>query len=141
MTAYGFEIEFAKSEGVEFRHHVVPKRIVVENGRVRGLELLRTELDDSARPVAGSESMIPVDTVILAIGQSKFVKLLESFEIQHDHGIAVVDDAMRTNRPGIFAAGDCMFRAGTSDAMVVEAAQRGKQAARSIDAYVREAVR
>jgi glutamate synthase (NADPH/NADH) small chain len=141
MTAYGFEIEFAKSEGVEFRHHVVPKRIVAENGRVRGLELLRTELDDSARPVAGTEYMIPVDTVIRAIGQSKFVGLLEAFGLQHDHGIAVVDDAMRTNRPGIFAAGDCMFRAGTSDAMVVEAAQRGKQAARSIDAYFREAVR
>jgi glutamate synthase (NADPH/NADH) small chain len=141
MTAYGFEIEFAKSEGVEFRYYAVPKRIVVEQGRVRGLELIRTELDDSARPVAGSEYVVPVDTVVLAIGQSKLAALLDAFGVVHEHGVAVVDEAMRTNRPGIFAAGDCMFRAGASDAMVVEAAQRGKQAAQSIDAFFREPAR
>jgi glutamate synthase (NADPH/NADH) small chain len=44
---------------------------------------------------------------------------------------------MRTNRPGVFAAGDVMFRAGAGDAMVVEAAQCGKTAARSVDAFLR----
>jgi dihydropyrimidine dehydrogenase (NAD+) subunit PreT len=141
MTAYGFEIEFAKSEGVEFRHYAVPKRIVADAGRVHGVELIRTELDDSTRPVPGSEYVVPADTVILAIGQSKRAELLDAFGVVHEHGVAVVDDALRTNRPGIFAAGDCMFRAGKSDAMVVEAAQRGKQAAKSIDTFLREPVR
>ena len=48
---------------------------------------------------------------------------------------------MRTNAPTVFAAGDCMFRAGASDAMVVEAAERGKTAAKSVDAYLRGGAR
>jgi glutamate synthase (NADPH/NADH) small chain len=138
MTAYAFEIEFAKSEGVEFRHCVVPKRIVTSEGRVAGLELVRTDPDGSARPIPGSEYPIPVDNVIRAIGQSRFAALLDAFGVIHEHGVAVVDDDMRTNQPRVFAAGDCMFRVGAGDAMVVEAAERGKTAARSIDAFLRE---
>ena len=136
MTAYDFEIEFAKLEGVEFRTFVLPKRIVVEDGRVAGLELISTDPDGSARPLPGTERVVPADTVILAIGQTRHVALLDAFGVTHDvNGIATVDDAMRTNRPRVFAAGDCMFRPGGTDAMVVEAAQRGKVAAASVDAF------
>jgi glutamate synthase (NADPH/NADH) small chain len=138
MTAYAFEIEFARSEGVEFRHCVIPKRIVTNEGRVAGLELIRTDTDGSARPIPGSAYTIPVDNVIRAIGQSRFAALLDAFGVIHEHGVAVVDDDMRTNQPRVFAAGDCMFRVGAGDAMVVEAAERGKTAARSIDAFLRE---
>ena len=72
--------------------------------------------------------------MILAIGQTRHVALLDAFGVTHDvNGIALVDDAMRTNRPNVYAAGDCMFKPGGVDAMVVEAAQRGKVAARSVD--------
>jgi len=138
MTAYGFEIEFAKAEGVEFRFNVLAKRILMTAGRVSGLELIRTDPDGSARPLPGTEHVVPADNVIPAIGQTKFGALLDAFGVVHEHGVAAVDDAMRTNRPGVFAAGDVMFRSGTGDAMVVEAAQRGKTAARSIDAFLRE---
>jgi glutamate synthase (NADPH/NADH) small chain len=138
MTAYGFEIEFAKAEGVEFRFNVLPKRILTAAGRVSGLELIRTDPDGSARPLPGTEHVVAADNVIPAIGQTKFAALLDAFGVVHEHGVAAVDDAMRTNRPGVFAAGDVMFRAGSGDAMVVEAAQRGKTAARSIDAFLRE---
>jgi dihydropyrimidine dehydrogenase (NAD+) subunit PreT len=141
MTAYGFEIEFAKTEAVEFRYNVLPHRIITDGGRVTGLELIRTDPGGSARPLPGTEYTIAVDTVIPAIGQSKFAALLDAFGVVHERGIAVVDPEMRTNQPGVFAAGDCMFRAGASDAMVVEAAERGKTAARSIDAFLREGVR
>jgi glutamate synthase (NADPH/NADH) small chain len=137
MTAYGFEIEFAKTESVEFRTYVLPKRILTTDGRVSGLELIRTDPSGSARPLAGTEYTIPCDTVVRAIGQSKFEKLLDAFGVIHENGIAVVDDGMRTNAPHVFAAGDCMFRPGASDAMVVEAAERGKTAARSVDALLR----
>jgi glutamate synthase (NADPH/NADH) small chain len=137
MTAYGFEIDFAKAEGVEFRFNVLPKRILTTAGRVSGLELIRTDPDGSARPLPGTEHVVALDNVIPAIGQTKFAALLDAFGIVHEHGVAAVDDAMRTNRPGVFAAGDVMFRAGAGDAMVVEAAQRGKTAARSIDAFLR----
>jgi len=138
MSAYAFEIVFAKTEGVEFRHYALPQRILTAGNRVTGLELVRTNPDGSARPISGTEYTVPIDTVITAIGQLKFAALLDAFGVMHEHGIAVVDAGMRTNRSGVFAAGDCMFRAGTRDAMVVEAAERGKEAARSIDAFLHE---
>ena len=141
MTAYGFEIEFAKTEGVEFRTNVLPKRIVTTAGRVSGLELIRTDPDGSARPLPGTEFEIPIDTVVRAIGQTKFATLLDAFGVAHENGVAVVDEGMRTNAPTVFAAGDCMFRAGASDAMVVEAAQRGKTAASSVDHLLRGSAR
>jgi len=141
MTAYNFEIEFAKTEAVEFRYNVLPHRIITSGGRVTGLELIRTDPEGTARPIPGTEYTIPVDNVIPAIGQSKFASLLDAFGVAHEHGVAVVDLDMRTNVPGVFAAGDCMFRAGASDAMVVEAAERGKTAARSIDVWLRDGAR
>ena len=142
MTAYDFELEFAKVEGVEFRTFTLPKRIVVENGRVAGLEIISTAPDNSARPLPGTERVVPADSVILAIGQTRHVALLDAFGVSHDvNGIASVDDAMRTNRPNVYAAGDCMFQPGGVDAMVVEAAQRGKVAARSVDLFLRAEVR
>lgn len=142
MTAYGFEIEFAQVEGVEFRTFVVPKRIVVDDGRVTGLELLATDQGGTARPLPGTEHVVAADTVILAIGQQRHVDLFDAFGVAHDvNGIATVDDAMRTNVPRVFAAGDCTFQPGGIDAMVVEAAQRGKTAARNIDLQLRAEVR
>jgi dihydropyrimidine dehydrogenase (NAD+) subunit PreT len=142
MTAYDFEIEFAKVEGVEFRAFTLPKRIVVENGHVAGLELVSTAPDNSARPLPGTERIVPADIVILAIGQTRLVALLDAFGVAHDvNGIAIVDAAMRTNNPRVYAAGDCMFKPGGTDAMVVEAAQRGKTAAQSIDQFLRAEVR
>jgi glutamate synthase (NADPH/NADH) small chain len=117
---------------------VLPNKVIVTNGRVTGLELIRTDPAGTARPIAGTEYTIPLDNVIPAIGQSKFAALLDAFGVVHERGIAVVDEAMRTNNSRVFAAGDCMFRAGASDAMVVEAAERGKTAAKTIDALLRE---
>ncbi|HEX3467547.1 MAG TPA: NAD(P)-dependent oxidoreductase [Candidatus Elarobacter sp.] len=142
MTAYGFEIEFAQVEGVEFRTFVIPKRIVVDGGRVTGLELLATDPGGTARPLPGTEHVVAADTVILAIGQQRHVDLFDAFGVTHDvNGIATVDDAMCTNVPRVFAAGDCTFQPGGIDAMVVEAAQRGKVAARAIDDMLRAEVR
>jgi len=50
-----------------------------------------------------------------------------------------VDDAMRTTRDGVFAAGDCIYAKGQREAMVVEAAEQGKIAAQSVDAFLRAA--
>ena len=137
MTAYPFEIAFARSEGVEFREFAVPVRIIERDGVVTGVEIARTAPDGSARPLLGSEHIVPVSAVIRAIGQERHTALFDAFGIAHDGGVATVDAEMRTNDPRIFAAGDCMFRAGVSDAMVVEAAERGKTAAASVDRFVR----
>jgi len=139
MTAYGFEVAFAQLEGVEFRTFTLPTRIIVEGGRVAGLEIAATDPDGSARPLAGTERIVAADTVIVAIGQSRYLDLLDAFGVRYGPtGIALVDGMMRTNRPGVFAAGDCTFTPGGIDAMVVEAAQRGKIAARGVDAFLRD---
>jgi glutamate synthase (NADPH/NADH) small chain len=135
MSAYEFEYEFAKQEGIEFRFFCAPLRIIGEGGRVRAVEFVRTSAD--AKPIAGSEFIEPVDTLIRAIGQSRLLDTLQRLGVAHDGGVVRVDDSLQTTRPGIFAAGDCIFAKGSREAMVVEAAEQGKIAARGIDAYLR----
>jgi dihydropyrimidine dehydrogenase (NAD+) subunit PreT len=141
MTAYDFEYEFAKQDGIEFRWLTAPKRIIGnEYGRVTGIECIKMNLgepDQDGRrrpyPVEGSEYVIPVDAVIKAIGQTRHLELIEALELQHDSGVVQVNkETYQTSNPKIFACGDVVFGKGNGDAMVVTAAQQGKLAAYSI---------
>lgn len=141
MTAYDFEYEFAKHDGVEFRWLTAPKRIIGdEHGRVTGVECIKMNLgepDEDGRrrpiPVEGSEHVLPVDAVIKAIGQTRHLELIEGFGLQHDNGVVQVNkETYQTSNPKIYACGDVVFGKGKGDAMVVTAAQQGKQAAYSI---------
>ena len=142
MTAYQFEYDFAKQEGIEFRFFCMPLRIIGEGGRVTGVEFVRTLLRRDGDRIAletlpGSEFVEAVDTVISAIGQSRLLDTFARLGIEHDGGVVRVGAGLQTTRPGVFAAGDCIFEKGMREAMVVEAAEQGKIAARSIDAYLR----
>jgi len=141
MTAYDFEYEFAKQDGVEFRWLTTPKRIIGdESGRVTGIECIKMKLgepekDGRRKPVAveGSEYVIPVDAVVKAIGQTRHLELIEAFGLHHDGGVVKVDQAsLQTSNPNIYACGDVVFGKGKGDAMVVTAAQQGKDAAYAI---------
>jgi dihydropyrimidine dehydrogenase (NAD+) subunit PreT len=141
MTAYDFEYEFAKQDGVEFRWLTAPKRIIGdEHGRVTGIECIKMNLgepDSDGRrrpiPVEGSEHVLPVDAVIKAIGQTRHWELIKGFGLQHDSGVVQVNkETYQTSNPKIYACGDVVFGKGKGDAMVVTAAQQGKQAAYSI---------
>lgn len=141
MTAYAFEYEFAKQDGVEFRWLTQPVRIIGdENGRVKELECIRMELgepDGSGRrrpiPVEGSEFTMKVDAVIKAIGQTRYIELIEAFGLQHQKGIVKIEEETgRTSHPKVFAAGDVIFGDGQGEAMVVSAAEQGKRAAYAI---------
>ena len=144
MSAYPFEYEFAKQEGVEFRWHCAPARILATNGAVTGVVFVRTQstaaVNGKSAPVAiaGSEFTVAADTVIRAIGQSRLQQLLDQLGVAHAGGVVQVDEALQTTRPGIFAAGDCIFAKGSREAMVVEAAEQGKQAARSVHAALEQ---
>ena len=141
MTAYDFEYEFAKQDGVEFRWLTAPKRIIGdERGKVTGIECIKMKLsepekDCRRRPVAieGSEYVIPVDAVVKAIGQTRHLELIEAFGLHHDGGVVKVDQrTFQTSNPNIYACGDVIFGKGKGDAMVVTAAQQGKDAAYAI---------
>lgn len=140
MTAYDFEYEFAKHEGIEFRFYCAPVRIAGDGNRATRVTFARTELRDGAlQRIPGSEFDEPVSTVISAIGQSRLDRTLAAFGIETDDGVVRVDDALRTTRAGVFAAGDCIYAKGAREAMVVEAAEQGKIAARSVDRYLKGA--
>jgi dihydropyrimidine dehydrogenase (NAD+) subunit PreT len=141
MTAYDFEYEFAKQDGVEFRWLTAPIKIIGnEKGEVTGIECVRMKLgepekDGRRRPieVKGSEHVIPVDAVIKAIGQSRHQELIEAFGLAHEGGVVKINhETYQTSNPQIYACGDVVFGKGKGDAMVVTAAQQGKQTAYSI---------
>lgn len=143
MPARKEEIHHAKEEGIIFNLLRNPVAIHGdENGRVKSIECIEMELgepDASGRrkPIAkeGSNFEIPVDCVVMAIGNSpnplirSTTKGLEA----NSHGCIIVDEAtMATTREGVYAAGDAVSGAAT----VILAMGGGKEAARSIDHYI-----
>lgn len=141
MTAYDFEYEFAKQDGVEFRWLTAPKRIIGdESGRVTGIECIKMQLGEPEKdgrrkpvPVDGSEYILPVDAVVKAIGQTRHLPLIESMGLDHKGGVVKVNwETFQTSNPKVFACGDVIFGKGKGDAMVVTAAQQGKDVAYAI---------
>lgn len=134
VTAYPFEIAFARSEGVAFRFHRVPVRIEGLDGVVTSMTFAQSMVIDRVPVVVpGTHESIAVDTVIRAIGQSKLGAMFGGFGVRHERGVPIVDEALRTSNPRVYAAGDCIFRSGLTDAMVVVAAQQGKVVAANVD--------
>ena len=138
MPASDEEVEALTEEGIQIDFLVAPIGIVAEDGTVTGIELQQMELgepDASGRrrpvPVAGSESVVDVDTVILAIGQKPEADLMRDcgFELTRWDTLAVDEVHCGTNQPGVFAGGDVV----RGPASVVEAMADGKRAARAID--------
>jgi len=147
MTAYQFEFEFAKQDGVEFKWLTAPKKIIGnEVGKVVGIECVKMKLgeagaDGRQRPeeITGSNFIIPVDAVIKAIGQTRFVSLIEAFGLQHTNGVVDIDETtMQTSNKKVFACGDVVFGNGQGEAMVVTAVQQGKDAAYKIHERLRK---
>lgn len=141
MTAYGFEYEFAKQDGIEFQWLTAPSKIVTnEDNQVIGLECMKMELgqvnEDGRRrpvPIIGSEHVLEADAVVRAIGQSRYISLIEEFGIAHQDGVVLLTPgSYQTSVGNIFACGDVIFGKGQGEAMVVSAAQQGKLAAYEI---------
>ena len=136
------EIKAARAEGVEFEFLSAPKRIIVEDGRVVGIELVRmyqTEPDQSGRrgvkPIAGSEFVIPCSTVIASIGQKMDASVFspgDGITLSRWNTIETKAD-YTTSRKGVFAGGDAAVGAQT----LILAMAHGEGAARSIDAYLK----
>jgi len=143
MPARKEEIHHAKEEGILFNLLRNPVAIHGdENGRVRSIECIEMELgepDASGRrkpvPKEGSNFEIPVDCVVMAIGNSPNPLIRSTTEglEANRKGCIVVDEAtMATTREGVYAAGDAVSGAAT----VILAMGGGKEAARSIDQYI-----
>lgn len=143
MPARIEEVHHAKQEGVEFRVLQNAKRVLGdENGHVVGLECLRYELgepDASGRrsPVAipGSEFVLDVDTVVVAVGNASnplIPTTTEGLEVNKRGNIVVNPETNATSIPGVFAGGDIVLGAAT----VILAMGEGRRAAAGINAYL-----
>jgi NADPH-dependent glutamate synthase beta subunit-like oxidoreductase len=143
MPASPWEIKEAEKEGVKIGFLVAPKRILGKNGKVKAIECMKMELgepDATGRrrptPIQGSEFTIETDTVIMAIGQFPNTFFLpETIEITKQRTIATDPFTLETGSPSIFAGGDAVLGSGT----LMEAILAGRQAAYSIDSYLRGA--
>ena len=141
MTAYQFEYDFAKQDGVEFRWLTAPTKIIGnELDEVVGLECTKMQLgevgvDGRQTPVSieGSTFVLDVDVVIKAIGQTRYSQLIDAFQLTSSKGVVKVNpQTFQTSHEKIYACGDAIFGNGQGEAMVVTAAQQGKEVAKAI---------
>ena len=145
------EVEHAEEEGVEFKLLCNPVEILgyqnekdekdPKNGFVTGIKCIRMELgepDERGRrrpvPVAGSEFVLDVDAVVIAIGTSPnplIKNTTEGLSVNPHGGIIVNEDGL-TSREAVYAGGDAV----TGAATVISAMGAGKIAAKAIDEYL-----
>ena len=149
MTAYEFEYEFAKQDSVEFRWLTAPLRLIGNSdGQLTGIECIKMELgepdvDGRRLPtqIKGSEFTLKVDAVIKAIGQTRYLDLIDSLGLTHHRGVVKIDtDTFQTSNPKVYAVGDVIFGEGQGEAMVVSAAQHGKKAAYAIHLQLKNSI-
>jgi len=137
------EIAHAEEEGVHFEFLAAPVRLFGdEQGILHEMECIRMQLgepDESGRPspvpLPGSEYRIPVDTVVMAIGQSPNPTVQKSTpQLATQRGKIVIDDRGHTSMAKVFAGGD-VVRGGST---VILAMRDGRTAAEAIDRASKE---
>ena len=142
MPARKEEYENAKEEGIKFHFLVAPIKILGDKKNwVKGIKLIKMKLgypDSSGRPrpvpIKGSEFSLPMDTVVIAIGQRPnplVPQSISGLEIGRVGNIIADEKTGETNVPGLFAGGDIA----TGAATVISAMGAGKRTARAIDKY------
>ena len=146
------EVEHAMEEGIDFRLLNNPVEILgyenpddrrdPRNGFVTGIKCVKMELgepDERGRrspvPIADSEFVLDVETVIMSIGTSPnpLIKMTtEGLETNKRGGIIVEEESGATTKAGVFAGGDAV----TGAATVISAMGAGKTAAAAIHKYL-----
>jgi glutamate synthase (NADPH/NADH) small chain len=144
MPARAEEIHHAEQEGIRFELLTTPVAFHGDKSNwVKEIECIRNQLgepDASGRrrpvPIKDSNFRIPVDVVVLAIGQSPnplIPKTTPDLKTEKD-GVVIIDNATgKTSKKGVFAGGDVA----TGGATVILAMGQGKKAAKAIDEYLK----
>ncbi len=137
------EIGHAEEEGVHLEFLAAPTRLFGDaQGNVCEMECIRMTLgepDESGRPspvpLPGSEYRVPVDTVVMAIGQSPNPTVQRATpQLATSRGKVVIDASGETSLPRVYAGGD-VVRGGST---VILAMRDGRTAAEAIDRALRE---
>ena len=138
-----WEIDETEHEGVKLMYLVTPTQFLGRDGRLTAMECIKMELgapDESGRrrpiPIPGSEFTMDADNVLLAIGQMADMSVIGAgtdLEMTPWGTLKVDPITLTTNVEGIFSGGDAVVGQGT----VIEAIAHGKEAAISMDRYIR----
>ena len=146
------EVEHAEEEGIKFEILRNPVEILgynnpdnrrdTKNGFVTGIKVRKCRLgepDERGRrkpvEVEGSEYVLDVDCVIMAIGTSPnplIKNTTDGLDVNARGGIIAEEDTGKTTKQGVFAGGDAV----TGAATVILAMGAGKTAAKAIDEYL-----
>ncbi|MBI4376330.1 MAG: NAD(P)-dependent oxidoreductase [Elusimicrobia bacterium] len=130
MSAYGFELELAQTDGVEFLWNVKVATILGTR-KVEGIRLVGTKISQGKLvEIPRSGWNLPCDRVIKAIGQTKHYSLSKALglKLASDGRIQVAPKTLQTSHPKVFAGGDAI----NGGKEVVHAAADGKRAAHAI---------
>ena len=137
MRIDAYEKKEAKFEKIAIYGLVQPVRIMGEKGSVTGITFERTRLKYLAEPpyrvavpIENSEFTIPIDTVIVAIGQYPVTDYIKPKLKLNGKRIWTAPDTFKTSVKGLYAAGDCIT--GATD--YISAIARGRKAALEVDA-------
>jgi formate dehydrogenase (NADP+) beta subunit len=135
------EIEEAEQEGIRLHTRFGPRRVLGEDGRVTGIELIRCSrvFDENRRfsPqfIEGSEERVSCDTVVLAIGQApdlSWIRPEDNLKVTPRGTLQADPQTMATSRPDVFAGGDAAF----GPRIIITAIAEGKKAAASIARFL-----
>jgi NADPH-dependent glutamate synthase beta subunit-like oxidoreductase len=135
------EIEEAEKEGIRLHTRFGPRRIVGDDGKVTGIELVKCSrvFDENRRfnPqfIEGSEEQVNCDTVVLAIGQApdlSWIQPEDNLKVTPRGTLQADPQTMATSRPDVFAGGDAAF----GPRIIITAIAEGKRAANSIAKFL-----
>jgi NADH-quinone oxidoreductase subunit F len=142
MPAWEKEIEEAIQEGIAIHPLWAPKRILHKDQKITGMEFMRskTALDTDGRAFLSVDEEttceVKTENVIISIGQAPDISFL-SMDSQLERALwgslAVDENSLATNIPGIFAGGDLT----TGPSTVIKAIASGRRAAIAIERYLK----
>jgi NADH-quinone oxidoreductase subunit F len=138
MPASAERIAQAKEEGLDIHPSCLVCKVLKEDGRCTGVECLalrsmefREDGSLHVDPLENSEHVIPVDTILLAAGQTIDPSIFPK-GLKVNRGRIAVDENGATTLPKYFAGGD----AATPQKTVAHAVGFGRRAAEAIDRYL-----
>ncbi len=145
MPARHEEVLNAEEEGIQFKFLAAPTRFIGEDeqGMVKEIEYVTMRIGEPDKtgkrtiiPIQGSESVMPVDTVIVAIGRAPNIMIQTITKGLESTGNGIITTEKQTGKTslkGVYAGGDIA----TGEATVISAMGTGKNAALNINEYLK----
>ena len=127
MNASAYEQHHAQHHGVTIRHWLQPDKLDMEDGRLKGVTMRYTTMEDGKLVATDDTTYLAADQVFRAIGQKMDDQQVSGLEIRQ--GRIVINADGSTSRPGIWAGGDCTA---SGDDLTVTAVAQGRDAAEAI---------